>query len=396
MSRFKVGRQPVFGAHLDIRGYELLFRGRACQTADGVAMTADVLVRAGLDVGLGDLVGDKRVFVKAPPPFLVGEIELPLPPRQTVIEVAQDVVRSPEVVAGCRHLVQNGYALALDHYVWDDDDDPLLELVSIIKLDVLTLTPTQLLNAVNHNSKFGVQLLAEKVETREQLEVCQKLGFDLFEGYLLGPPEVVAGEALCPSKVTCLRIIEDLCNPGTSARNVQDIVQSDPALSYRFLRAAGAGAARGLFPRLGSVRDAIVSVGARRLRTWVVLMLLAGAHEGTDEGLDLAVARARMSELAAAAQDPRLADAAYTVGLLSALDLLLETPLPKIVDGLLLTAELENALLVHTGVLGRVLSDVLEGEAHPGEQHEPCCLVAAHQGAEPGPGLKSPVVRSWR
>ncbi len=27
-------------------------------------MTADVLVRAGLDVGVADLVGDKRVFVK--------------------------------------------------------------------------------------------------------------------------------------------------------------------------------------------------------------------------------------------------------------------------------------------------------------------------------------------
>ena len=90
-----VGRQPIFGAHLDIRGYELLFRGPACQTADGVAMTADVLVRAGLDIGLADLVGDKRVFVKAPRAFLVGEIEFPLPPRQTVIEVVQDVVRSP-------------------------------------------------------------------------------------------------------------------------------------------------------------------------------------------------------------------------------------------------------------------------------------------------------------
>jgi c-di-GMP-related signal transduction protein len=396
MSRFMVGRQPVFGAHLDIRGYELLFRGPACQTADGVAMTADVLVRAGLDIGLADLVGDKRVFVKAPRPFLVGEIEFPLPPRQTVIEVVQDVVRSPEVVAGCRHLVQNGYALALDHYVWDDDDDPLLGLVSIIKLDVLTLTPSQLLSAVNHNSKFGVELLAEKVETREQLEVCQKLGFDLFEGYLLGRPEVVEGEAPCPSKVTCLRIIKDLCNPGTSAREVQDIVQTDPALSYRLLRAAGAGAARGLFPRLGSVRDAVVSVGARRLHAWVALMLLTGAHEGTGEHRDLAVARARMSEVAAGAQDPRLADAAYTVGLLSTLDLLLEAPLAKIVEGLSLTAEVENALLLHTGVLGRVLSDVLEQEGHPAEHEGPPCLVAANLGAEPGTGPKPAVVRSGR
>jgi len=362
MSRFMVGRQPIFGAHLGIRGYELLFRGPKSQMADGVAMTADVLVRAGLDVGLGDLVGDKQVFVKAPRAFLVGEIEFPLPARQTVIEIVQDVARTPEVVAGCRHLVQNGFALALDHYVWDDDDDPLLELVSIIKLDVLTLTPTQLLNAVHHNSKFGVELLAEKIETREQLDLCQKIGFDLFEGYLLGRPEVVEGEALCPSQATCLRIMEELAGPSTSARRIEDIVQTDAALSYRFLRAAGAGAARGLYPRLGSVRDAVVSLGARRLRTWVTLMVLAGTHEGSDERLNLAMTRARMSELMAGELEPRLADSAYTVGLLSALELLLKTALPEIIDGLSLTAELEDALRGHTGALGHVLADVLGWE----------------------------------
>ncbi len=392
-----VGRQPIFGAHLGVRGYELLFRGPAAQMTDGVAMTADVLVRAGLDVGLGDLAGDKRVFVKAPRAFLVGEIDFPLAPRQTVIEVVNDVARSPEVVSGCRHLVQNGYSLALDHYVWDDDDDPLLELASIIKLDVLSLTRSQLLNAVNHNSKFGVELLAEKVETREQLEACQNLGFDLFEGYLLGRPEVIEGQALCPNKVTCLRIIEELCNPAASARDVQDLVQTDAALSYRFLRAAGAGAARGLFPRLGSVRDAVVSLGARRLRAWVVLMLLASRDEGADELTELAMTRARMTELAVRALElePRHVDSAFTVGLLSAFDQLLKTPLAKLVEGLSLTAELENALLVRTGVLGRALAEVLESEAYPGEHDEPPALVEANQGADPGAGPKSPVLRSW-
>jgi EAL and modified HD-GYP domain-containing signal transduction protein len=395
MSHFMVGRQPIFGAHLGVRGYELLFRGPPSQMTDGVAMTADVLVRAGLDVGLANLVGDKQVFVKAPRAFLVGDVDLPLPPRQTVIEIVQDVARTPEVVAGCRHLVQNGYALALDHYVWDDDDDPLLELVSIIKLDVLTLTPTQLLNAVNHNSKFGVELLAEKIETPEQMETCQKLGFDLFEGYLLGRPEVVEGEALCPSKVTCLRIIELLCTPGASAREIQNLVQTDAALSYRFLRAAGAGAARGLFPRLRSVREATVSLGARRLRTWVALMLLASGYEGMDQELELAIARARASEVAALALDlePRLVDAAFTVGLLSGLDQLLKTPPAQLLDGLAVTAEVENALLDHTGVLGRVLSDVLAQAPYRGEHDEQCSLVDADQGAEVAPGLKS--LWSW-
>ncbi len=385
-----VARQPIYGANLSVRGYELLFRDQSTRTTDGIAMTADVLVRAGLDMGLGDLVGDKAVFVKAPRPFLVGDLEFPLPPRQTVIEIAQDVARTPEVVAGCRHLVQNGYALALDHYVWDDDEDPLLHMVSIIKLDVLTLNPTQLANAVSHNSKFGVELLAEKIETREQLDACQDLGFDLFEGYLLGRPEVVEGDALCPDKVICLRILEELCRPSTSGRAVQDLVQTDPGLSYRVLRATGAGAARGLFPRLGSVREAVVSLGARRLRMWVTLMVLASCYQGADEQLEMVIVRARTCELSALALElePHQVDAAFTVGLLSALEHVLRTPLPTIVDELSLTGEVGEALLDHTGVLGRVLIEVMHGEARPDQSDHRCSLVTADRGPEAVPGLR--------
>ncbi len=372
-----VARQPIYGANLGVRGYELLFRGPGARTTDGISMTADVLVRAGLDVGVADLVGDKRVFVKAPRPFLVGDLEFPLPPRQTVIEVVQDVARTPEVVTGCRHLVQNGYTLALDHYVWDDDDDPLLDMVSIIKLDVLTLTPAQLSSAVSHNSKFGVELLAEKIETREQLEVCRKLGFNLFEGYLLGRPDVIEGDALCPDRVVCLRILEELGRPGTSGREVQDLVQADPALSYRFLRAAAAGSGRGLFPRLHSVREAVISLGARRLHTWVTLMVLASCCQTTDEHLEMVMARARACELTALAQglEPRQVDAAFTVGLLSALEHLFTTPLPAIIEGLSLTGEVEDALLGHEGVLGRALTEVRQREAFVGEHDGPYLLV---------------------
>jgi EAL and modified HD-GYP domain-containing signal transduction protein len=83
MSQLMVGCQPIFDADLGVRGYELLFRDPAFPGLDGDAMTADVLVRAGLDVGLSSLVGNKPAFVNATRAFLVGEHELPSPaPRR--------------------------------------------------------------------------------------------------------------------------------------------------------------------------------------------------------------------------------------------------------------------------------------------------------------------------
>ncbi len=360
MSQFMVGRQPIFDANLDVRGYELLFRDPASLRPNGDAMTADVLVHAGLDVGLRSLVGDKLAFVNATRAFLVGEQEFPFPASQSVIEVLEDVRREPAVLAGCRRLVDSGYRLALDDYVWEDDD-PLLELASIVKLDVLALGPAQLEDAVKRR-RGPVQLVAEKVETRQQLNDCREMGFDLYQGYLLSRPEVVEGQALAPSRVTCLQVIEKLCDPDASAREVEGTVQTDAALSYRFLRVAGTGASQGLFRRLSSVRDAIVLLGQRRLRAWLTLMLLDGAEPGSDEMLHIAMTRARMAELMATVLEPSLADAAYTAGLISALDLLLHAALPQIVASLTLSGELEDALLEQSGVLGAILADVLAWE----------------------------------
>jgi c-di-GMP-related signal transduction protein len=367
MSQFLVGRQPIFDAKLGVRGYELLFRDPTGPRPDGDRMTADVLVRAGLDVGLTSLVGTKLAFVNATRSFLVGVNEVPFSPSQAVIEILEDVPRDNEVLAGCRRLVSKGYTLALDDYVWGDGDDPLLGLASIVKLDVLAMSHVELATAVRQCQELGGEPLAEKVETREQLAACQDLGFDLFQGYLLSRPEVVEGQALSPSRLTCLRVLEKLCDPATSFGEVESIVRTDAALSYRFLRAAGAGAARGLYRSLSSVRDAVVMLGERRLRAWVTLMLLSGAHQGCDEQFNIAMSRARMAELMALELEPRLTDQAFTVGLVSALDLLLQAPLQTIVDGLSLDNAAQEALLGHVGPLGDILTDVLAWELGGGD-----------------------------
>lgn len=234
----------------------------------------------------------------------------------------------------------------------------------MIKIDVYGLTADELPGAVMQYSAYGVKLVAKKVETREQLRACQRLGFDLFQGYVLSRPEIIEGQVLSPNKLACLRILERLCDPETSAEEIEDVVKTDAALSYRFLRIAGAGAARGFSRRLSSVREGVVLVGQRRLRAWVTLMLLADnrGHEGADEQLAIAMTRAKMAELMAMELAPSLAEQAFTVGLVSALDLLLSTPIAEIMKDLSLTAEVEEALLDRAGLLGGVLEDVLAWE----------------------------------
>lgn len=362
MTRFMVGRQPIFDTKLDVRGYELLFRDPGAPRPGGDAMTADVLVRAGLDIGLGALVGNKLAFVNVTRRFLVGDQEIPFPPEQTVIEILDSLASDADAVAVCRRLVREGYTLALDDPAWASQSGPLLELISIVKLDVLALDAEHLEAEVGRCFELGVELVAEKIETHEQMAKCRQLGFDLFQGYLLSRPELVEGDALSPSRLSCLRAMNELCNPQAEAEDIQRIVESDAALSYRFLRLAGEGAARGMYRRISSVREGVLLLGRHRLRAWIMLMLLAGTTEGANEQLHIAMTRARMSELMAARLAPGHAEPAFTVGLVSALDLFLGAPLPKIIDNLGLAEELIDALLEKSGVLGHVLADVLAWE----------------------------------
>jgi EAL and modified HD-GYP domain-containing signal transduction protein len=361
MSKFMVGRLPIFDAKLGVHGYELLFCDSCFSRPSADAMTADVLVHAGLDMGLASFVGSKLAFVNATRSYLVGEHEIPFPPKQTVISVLEDVPRDDEVLEGCQRLAKKGYALAADEDC-GSEDDPLLELVSMVKVDVLGLSSDELQAAVARRPHQGVKLVAKRVESRDQLGSCKKFGFDLFQGHLLSCPEVIEGQTLSPNRLICLRILEKLCDPSTSANEVADIVKTDAALSYRFLRLAGAGAASGLSRRLSSVREGVVLVGERRLRDWVALMLLADLHKGSDEQLNIAMTRARMAEIMAKGIDPSMAEQAFTAGLVSALELLLRSPLPEVLRSLSLTVELEDAILGRKGLLGGIIDDVLAWE----------------------------------
>ena len=235
-------------------------------------------------------------------------------------------------------------------------------MADLVKLDVLAVGTDQLPEQVRRCSEFGAQLVAEKIETLDQLQVCRDLGFDMFQGYLLSRPDVVSGRRLSPSRLNCLGLVEQLSDPEMSPHEVQRIIETDPGLTLRFLRAAGVGAAAGLSRSVRSIAEGAILLGQRKMRSWATLMLLADASEGVPDQLCLAMVRGRLCELIAEAVAPESANAAFTLGVLSALDVLMGVPLADILAELALAEELTSAVLDHRGRLGAILSDTLAWE----------------------------------
>lgn len=358
---FLIGRQPVFDGDLTLWGYELLFRGPAGSAVDGEKMTAEVLLRAGMDIGLHNLAGDSRVLVNATRPFVTGDLGIPLPPERTVVEVLEDVAHDADVLDGIRRLQADGYMVALDDYVWAEGDEAILSTVDLVKLDVLALGES-LGEHYDRVVGYCENLLAEKVETADELEMCKRMGFALFQGYLLSRPQVLRGRTLTPGRATSLRLIAQLCSDDADPRSVEDTIESCPGLSLRFLRAAGVGAAVGLRRPISSIREGVVLLGQRRMRAWASIMILEDTGVAAPAQLLTALTRARLCELLADVVDPTRSASAFTLGMLSAMEMLMGIAKTEILQTVTVTDELAEALLDMTGPLGGILSDVLAWE----------------------------------
>jgi EAL and modified HD-GYP domain-containing signal transduction protein len=349
----------------DVIGYELLFRGDAEAveaTERGVYATSQVLITAFTEIGIAPLVGDKRCFVNLTREFLVGELPLPFGHEQVVLEVLETVDVDDEVIAGVTRLVEQGYPIALDDFVFGLAHERLLDLATYVKVDVLDVDPTVVAATVEACRRYPhLKLIGERLETAEHLQFAFDLGFDYFQGYALGRPQVVSTTALSPSRLRRVELLALLVGPDIPLARVVSLVTSDPALSMRLLAAANADSL-GLPVQVSSIHDAVSLLGVSRLRDWATLMLVSDLDEGDEEQLSVAVTRARMCQnLAERMGVPE--EPAFTVGLISAVAEQLGQPPVELAPRLSLTREVTDALVSGEGPLGELLDLITAYEA---------------------------------
>jgi EAL and modified HD-GYP domain-containing signal transduction protein len=360
-----VGRQPIFDGRQRVHGYELLFRvgeqAGVPRGHDGCSSTAGVVLNAFVEIGLDSVVGERPAFINATRAFLCDGLAHQLPAARVVIEVLEDVPADAEVIAALEKLRAGGYRIALDDFVYNERLSRLVDLADLIKIDLSRLSHDEIARHVDLLRRPGLQLLAERVETFEDFERCKALGFDYFQGFFLARPSVVSGQRRTSNHVAALRLLALLENPNVAVDQVETAMSVDPTLSFRLLRVINS-AAFGLRRRVDSIRQALVLLGLGRVHAWVTLMVLAGLSRKPPVLLETALTRARMCERLATLGGLGQGPAFFTVGLFSALDAMLDAPMPEIVAQLPLSDEVVAALVRGEGTMGSVLRAVLAYE----------------------------------
>ncbi len=364
MDSVYVGRQPIFNRKGDLFAYELLFRGGDHEQAailNGDHATSQVIVNSFLELGLKTVLEDKPAFINLTRGFLLGELPMPLSPKEVVIEVLEDIAPDPEVIAALKSYREKGYLIALDDFEFREELKPMLELAHVVKLDLRAHDPDALRKQVEILRPYKKKLLAEKVEEHAEFELCKELGFDLFQGYFFCKPQVIQGKTNSNNRLVMLNLLAKLQSPDTQMDELEVLISQDGPLVHRLLRYINS-AGSGVRQEVESIRRALVLLGLQKIKNWVCLIMMSRAEGKSPELMRTSLIRARMSEQLASAAGIQDRDQAFTVGLLSALDAVLDQPMEELLEQLPLSAEVKAALLEGSGPQGNLLRRVMEFE----------------------------------
>ena len=358
-----VARQPILDAAGALRGHELLFRGPRRDDGtilDGRRATAQVLVATFLDLGVADMAGGVPAWVNVTRDFLLQVDPLPLPADRVVLELLEDCVVDDALLARLDALAAQGFALALDDFVWRADRDPLVDLASYVKLDVRALGVGRLQEECARLRGRGVRVVAEKVETAGERDACLAAGADLLQGFFFAQPEPMPGRVVPSAAIRRLHGAARFSRR-LSFEEVERAIMVDPGLSVGVLRLLNT-AGRELPHRVSSVRQALVLLGAHAVQQWAFLLALCDVVPTRGAVLAIGLLRARLCELLARSGGRVEPDAAFAAGMLSVVDGLLGVPMADALRELPLDEELCDALLRRTGPLGSLLARACAAE----------------------------------
>ncbi|ACD95568.1 EAL and HDOD domain-containing protein [Trichlorobacter lovleyi] len=362
-----MGRQPILNGLEEVVGYELLFRSPKSIATATIECPVQATSRVMLDVissfGIREMLGDLPGYINVDAEMLLSDAIQLLPSDVIGLELLEDVVITPAIVARCRDLKAQGYQLVLDDHRYGPQYEELYDgLVDIIKMDMITTPLDDQYREVELFKRYPVKLLAEKVDSRHVYLRCRKMGFELFQGYFFARPSLVKKARLANSSSTFFQLMQQLSRDA-DINEIEQTFKQSPALTYKLLLLVNS-VSFSIREKIRTVRHAIMQVGRQHLKRWVQLAIFAddgglGVHNPL---LEMAAVRAAFMEELARLElsKTRLLryaqpDECFMLGTLSVLKDVCEIGTDDMRKNLNLSDDLVGALVAHEGDLGTML-----------------------------------------
>lgn len=368
-----IGRQPIIDQKEEVIGYEFFYRDQygECTIDDPRHATASVLVSILNHIGTEASIGKSIAFVNTDGPLLLTDILRSLPKEKFVFEISSDTKITSRIHEAIRYFHSLGYRFALDnasfhpHYL--ESFSPIFPFIEFAKFDV---TQTDIEQFKLHPEIYqSMKCIAQKVEFYEIAEEYQKLGFVYFQGFYFAKPHLVTQRRIDPKYMDVMTLFS-LLQKDAPLEEIIEAIEQEHILSLQllqFLRSSHPGFLEGVH----SIRQLLEKLGKSELMQWLMLIIYSksGVKSMESQNVHSVFAKRRidlMLELLHKAQpNPTLymKNNARLIALFSLLEGLMNVPLESIMEEIRPDQIIEEAMLAHSGILGRIYAAVLKIEA---------------------------------
>ncbi len=359
--RSVICREAVLNCKQCVMGYEFMLRGKNQDSRRLPSRRAhqlfynEVMINHLLQDSVSRLLGQRHAFVTVLGAFLTNPIFNRLPGQGIVLTAmflddANDT--SDLLPKRVGELKQRGFQFALE------------ECFEGVQFEVLAPYADYFIVRTSHHHPAEIQQIAEQIrphyrgaalvardlESFDDFQFCNKLGFTLFQGSFTTRCEDWTDSQIGPQTLHVCDLLNHLRREA-DITELTRLLKQDAVLSYRLLRYTNSAAA-GLLEPITSIEHALVLMGRQKMYRWLTLILLGSAQNSPYAAAlqENALVRGRFMELISMdifAEAER--GSLFVTGLFSMLDRVLRIPLPTAIKPLNLPEAIEAAILRQEG-----------------------------------------------
>lgn len=367
-----LARQPIMNCNEQIVGYEFFYRDEEgkCSIDDPRHATSSVLVNLLNQIGTAASFGDSLAFINTDGPLMLTDIIRTLPKEKFVFELSETMRHTAQIHDAIRYYHSIGYQFALDnasfHPQYIEDFGPIFSCIAFAKFDVNQTDIEQLHSFPN---PFGqIKLIAQRIEFYELFEAYRLLGFEYFQGFYFAKSHLITHPRIDPKNVDVLSLFS-LLQTDASLEEIYTSFKRQSALSLQLIQFLTSTQPEHTY-QATSIKEMIDRMGKNALTQWLLLIIYSKSGTSsagtinnytifTQKRVDLML---KLLDHASPNPSEERIESARLIALYSLLQELMNLPIEQIVRTLNPNDEIKDALLVHSGLLGRLYIAVLKLE----------------------------------
>ena len=329
-----IARQGIYDRDGKVVAYELLYRN-SLENSYNPSIEDEISTYKVIEnissFGLDILTNKKRAFVNFSEVLIKKDIATLLPKENIVIEVLETVSPSQEIINKLLFLKELGYCIALDDVIDVKHIINFIGVIDIVKVDFILSNSKSRKEIAYVCNKYNITMLAEKIETSEDLNEAKELGYTFFQGYYYSKPSIFLGKDIAVKNTSIFMLLVELIKEDYDVDKVEYVIKTDVALTYKFLKFINSSYFNFL-QEIKSIKQAIVLIGREELRKWLSILSVAEMSSVNDGYANSIIIRAKFCEEIAKIIYCKDETSAFMVGLFSNIHLMIEKDINYVVQ----------------------------------------------------------------